>query len=160
MLDGDSAGRLARDIGKKVLPYVVVGVVCIGVGGIVGGKGDSESMVDYPSTKVETVTKIEYVDRVETVTVIELPESCGDALELAQDIPELVSPVASTMGEQKDISSMGQLALEGSSFVKLNEVIRDQMGLENSIEGKYSDLANNTLRLEDLLDKCEKEQTK
>ncbi len=94
------------------------------------------------SQEVQTVIKYKTEVVTETIETNVFPESCLDAQRFSKMIRDDVSAVAATMGEQLQIASEARLAINGSNYLNLNDIVLDQRDLENSMRAGYTNLAN------------------
>lgn len=105
--------------------------------------------------KIVTETKIVEKPVEKVVKVVELPESCLDAITNAKQIRDNTSTVAGSMGAQLDIASKARVAMTGSDYLDLGEVQRDQRNLEQDMRDAYTQLASAQSLLADNLEQCE-----
>lgn len=108
-----------------------------------------KTVVEY---KTNTVTK----DVVREVKVNVFPQACLDAQRYAVMIQDDVSAVATVMGTQMDIATMGRMAINGSSYIDLGQVQLRQSNLEGSLVGIYTHLAEVEGSLSDATKACDK----
>lgn len=142
----------------------VSGLIASGLVGVALGSGLTfevmEGWYNQTSTNVEPQPRVTVTAEPEVVVdttsqgVVQLPGACVDAINLASDIDTTVSEVAGSMGEQKQIMSNGRLALNGSNYIDINMVIRQQSELEKSLGGAYNDLASESISLDNSLAEC------
>lgn len=108
------------------------------------------TVVSTPEPVVETKT----VEVEKKMTVYRFTDDCKHALDLATSIGYDVSGVAATMGKQYEIASAARLAINGSEFLDLGQVMRDQHDLEQTQIGAYDELAHASYELDTYIDKC------
>lgn len=89
-----------------------------------------------------------------TVRVVELPDACADAISLAQDLSDNVGPISESMSAQADIMSQARLALNGSNYITMGEVMRDQDDLDSTTTNAYITLASISARLDEAQVNC------
>lgn len=105
--------------------------------------------------QVVTVTaEPEVVVDTVTVHVVELPDACADAIGFAQDMSDSVGPISQSMSAQYDLMSQARLALNGSNYITMGEVMRDQDDLESSTTNAYIKLASVSILLDDAQADC------